>query len=62
MSDQKLLVEGLWDVDPSRLLSLGSGPVSSLLSLEDSVWASCANQVAIIQESSLHTQVDQSSD
>lgn len=54
-----LLVECLWDVDPCRLLSLGSDPVSSLLGLEDSVWASCANQVAVIQESSLQTQVEQ---
>uniref|UniRef100_H3CC92 Rho guanine nucleotide exchange factor 10 like n=1 Tax=Tetraodon nigroviridis TaxID=99883 RepID=H3CC92_TETNG len=48
--------ECLWDVDPCRLLSLGSEPVSSLLGLEDSVWASCANQVVVIQESSLQTQ------
>lgn len=54
-----LLAECLWDVDPCRLLSLGSDPVSSLLGLEDSVWASCANQVSVIQESSLHTQVEQ---
>lgn len=56
-----LLAECLWDVDPCGLLSLGSDPVSSLLGLEDSVWASCANQVAVVQESSLHVQVDQSS-
>lgn len=59
VSDYMLLVECLWDVDPCRLLSLGSDPVSSLLGLEDSVWASCANQVAVIQESSLQTQVEQ---
>lgn len=56
-SDRWLLAERLWDVDPCRLLSLGSEPVSSLLGLEDSVWAGCANQVWVLQESSLHTQV-----
>lgn len=56
---QILLVESLWDVDSCRLVSVGSDSVSSLLGLEDSVWASCANQVTVIQESSLQTQVDQ---
>lgn len=60
-SDQMLLVERLWDVEPCRLLSLGPDPVSSLLGLEDSVWAGCANQVAVLQESGLHAQVEQSS-
>lgn len=55
---QILLVESLWDVDSCRLVSVGSGPVCSLLGLEDSVWAGCANQVTVIQESSLQTQVD----
>lgn len=53
-----LLVESLWDVDSCRLLSVGSDSVCSLLGLEDSVWASCANRVTVIQESSLQTQVD----
>ncbi|XP_056897171.1 rho guanine nucleotide exchange factor 10-like protein isoform X1 [Takifugu flavidus] len=48
--------ESLWDVDSCRLLSVGSDSVCSLLGLEDSVWASCANQVTVIQESSLQTQ------
>ncbi|XP_037629561.1 rho guanine nucleotide exchange factor 10-like protein isoform X2 [Sebastes umbrosus] len=48
--------ERLWDVDSCRLVSLGSEPVCCLLTLEDSVWASCANQVTVIQGSSLHTQ------
>lgn len=56
---QTLLVASLWDVDSCRLVSMGSDPVCCLLGLEDSVWASCANQVTIIQESSLQTQVDQ---
>uniref|UniRef100_A0A4W6CTD6 Rho guanine nucleotide exchange factor 10 like n=1 Tax=Lates calcarifer TaxID=8187 RepID=A0A4W6CTD6_LATCA len=38
------------------LVSLGSEPVCSLLTIEDAVWASCANQVTVIQGSSLHTQ------
>lgn len=59
MSHQILPTESLWDVDSCRLVSLGSDPVYSLLGLENSVWASCANQVTVIQESSLHTQVDQ---
>ncbi|XP_051281958.1 rho guanine nucleotide exchange factor 10-like protein isoform X3 [Dicentrarchus labrax] len=48
--------ERLWDVDSCKLVSLGSEPVGSLLTLEDAVWASCANQVTVIQGSSLHTQ------
>ncbi|XP_068589224.1 rho guanine nucleotide exchange factor 10-like protein [Cebidichthys violaceus] len=48
--------ERLWDVDSCRLVSVGSEPVCSLLTLEDAVWASCANQVTVIQGSSLHTQ------
>lgn len=61
MLHQILPTESLWDVDSCRLVSLGPEPVNSLLGLEKSVWASCANQVTIIQESSLHTQVDQAS-
>ncbi|KAG8002371.1 Rho guanine nucleotide exchange factor 10-like protein [Nibea albiflora] len=48
--------ERLWDMDSCRLVSLGSEPVCSLLTLEDAVWASCINQVTVIQGSSLHTQ------
>ncbi|CAJ1055205.1 rho guanine nucleotide exchange factor 10-like protein isoform X2 [Xyrichtys novacula] len=48
--------ERLWEVDSCRMVSLGSEPVCCLLTLEDSVWASCANQVTVIQGSSLHTQ------
>ncbi|XP_070766530.1 rho guanine nucleotide exchange factor 10-like protein [Enoplosus armatus] len=48
--------ERLWDVDSCRLVSLGSEPVCSLLTVEDSIWASCANQVTVIQGSSLYTQ------
>ncbi|XP_074538407.1 rho guanine nucleotide exchange factor 10-like protein [Halichoeres trimaculatus] len=48
--------ERLWDVDTCRMVSLGSEPVRCLLTLGDTVWASCANQVSVIQGSSLHTQ------
>ncbi|XP_044068728.1 rho guanine nucleotide exchange factor 10-like protein isoform X2 [Siniperca chuatsi] len=48
--------ERLWDLDSCRLVPLGSQPVCSLLTLEDAVWASCANQVTVIQGSSLCTQ------
>ncbi|KAK5862953.1 hypothetical protein PBY51_000018 [Eleginops maclovinus] len=48
--------ERLWDVDSCRLLSLGCPPVCALLTLEYTVWASCANQVSVIHGTSLHTQ------
>ncbi|KAM8753703.1 rho guanine nucleotide exchange factor 10-like protein isoform 2-T2 [Acanthopagrus schlegelii] len=48
--------EKLWDVDSCRLVSLGSQPVCTLLALEEAVWASCANQVTVIQGSSLNTE------
>ncbi|CAK6974425.1 LOW QUALITY PROTEIN: rho guanine nucleotide exchange factor 10-like protein [Scomber scombrus] len=48
--------ERLWDMNSCRLVSLGSDPVFSLLTLEDTVWASCANQVTVIQGSSLLSQ------
>ncbi|KAJ8016354.1 hypothetical protein DPEC_G00006340 [Dallia pectoralis] len=48
--------EGLWDPDSCRLVIVGSGPIRTLLTLENAVWASCANQVTVIQGSSLHTQ------
>uniref|UniRef100_A0A7N6BXU9 DH domain-containing protein n=1 Tax=Anabas testudineus TaxID=64144 RepID=A0A7N6BXU9_ANATE len=48
--------ERLWDEDSCRLVSLGSEPVRSLLTLEDAVWATCANRVSVIQGASLHIQ------
>ncbi|KAL1021346.1 hypothetical protein UPYG_G00012080 [Umbra pygmaea] len=48
--------EGLWDPDSCRLVTVGSGPIRTLLTLENSVWASCANQVSVIQSTTLHTQ------
>ncbi|XP_056130102.1 rho guanine nucleotide exchange factor 10-like protein [Lampris incognitus] len=47
--------ERLWDIASCRSVALGSAPVGSLLTLEDTVWASCANSVTVIQVSSLHT-------
>uniref|UniRef100_A0A669DBP1 Rho guanine nucleotide exchange factor 10 like n=1 Tax=Oreochromis niloticus TaxID=8128 RepID=A0A669DBP1_ORENI len=40
----------------SQLMSLGSKPVYCLLALEDTVWASCENQVTVIQGDSLCVQ------
>uniref|UniRef100_A0A674B9E4 Rho guanine nucleotide exchange factor 10 like n=1 Tax=Salmo trutta TaxID=8032 RepID=A0A674B9E4_SALTR len=48
--------EGLWDPESCRLVTVGSGPIRTLLTLENAVWASCANHVTVIQGSSLHTQ------
>ncbi|KAK2898072.1 rho guanine nucleotide exchange factor 10-like protein isoform X2 [Channa argus] len=48
--------ERLWNPDSCKMVSLGSEPVRTLLTLEDTVWASCANQVTVIQGSSLHIQ------
>uniref|UniRef100_A0A8C8GU38 DH domain-containing protein n=1 Tax=Oncorhynchus tshawytscha TaxID=74940 RepID=A0A8C8GU38_ONCTS len=42
--------------DSSRTLIVGPEPVRTLLLLEDSMWASCANSVTIIEGSSLATQ------
>ncbi|XP_040009743.1 rho guanine nucleotide exchange factor 10-like protein isoform X2 [Xiphias gladius] len=53
---QRRTGERLWDMDSCRMVSLGSDLVCSLLTLEDTAWASCANQVIVIQGSSLHTQ------
>ncbi|XP_068186264.1 rho guanine nucleotide exchange factor 10-like protein [Antennarius striatus] len=47
--------ERLWDVHSCRLVSLGSEPVRILLSIEDTVWASCGNQVTVIQGSTPDT-------
>uniref|UniRef100_A0A4W5RV07 Rho guanine nucleotide exchange factor 10 like n=2 Tax=Hucho hucho TaxID=62062 RepID=A0A4W5RV07_9TELE len=42
--------------DSCRTVSVGPEPVRTLLVLEDSVWASCANTVTVIKGSSLSTQ------
>ncbi|XP_041744356.2 rho guanine nucleotide exchange factor 10-like protein isoform X1 [Coregonus clupeaformis] len=46
----------LWEPDSCRTVSVGPEPVRTLLVLEDSVWASCANSVTVIEGSSLSTQ------
>ncbi|KAJ7420516.1 Rho guanine nucleotide exchange factor 10 like protein [Pitangus sulphuratus] len=48
---------GLWEpaVPPTRL-AVGSGPVRALLTLEDTLWASCANQVTVLEATTLRAQ------
>uniref|UniRef100_A0A671T7J5 Rho guanine nucleotide exchange factor 10-like protein n=1 Tax=Sinocyclocheilus anshuiensis TaxID=1608454 RepID=A0A671T7J5_9TELE len=41
---------------PRRKVTVGSDPIRTLLALEDSVWASCANTVIVVDGSSLSTQ------
>lgn len=46
----------LWNKDSCRKVTVGSDPIRTLLALEDSVWASCANTVTVVDGSSLSTQ------
>ncbi|TRY64762.1 hypothetical protein DNTS_017637 [Danionella cerebrum] len=46
----------LWKQDSCRQVSIGSDPIRTLLALEDSVWASCANTVSVVVGSSLSIQ------
>ncbi|KAK2526737.1 Arhgef10l isoform A [Columba livia] len=48
---------GLWDVgeQPARL-AVGTGPVRVLLTLDETLWASCDNQVTVLDATSLHAQ------
>ncbi|XP_059383739.1 rho guanine nucleotide exchange factor 10-like protein [Carassius carassius] len=48
--------EGLWDPDSCRHVVIGCAPVLKLLQIDECVWASCANQVSVIEGSSLTTQ------
>ncbi|XP_065141979.1 rho guanine nucleotide exchange factor 10-like protein isoform X1 [Paramisgurnus dabryanus] len=48
--------EGLWDPDSCRHVVIGYAPVLKLLRIDECVWASCANQVSVIEGSSLRTQ------
>lgn len=50
----------LWSQDSCRKVTVGSDPIRTLLALEDSVWASSANTVTVVDGSSLSTQVDSS--
>lgn len=47
-----------WDLEsPPVCLTVGPGPIRTLLSLEDAVWASCGPQVTVLDATSLQTQV-----
>ncbi|NXC75146.1 ARGAL protein, partial [Anhinga anhinga] len=48
---------GLWDAmqQPTRL-AVGTGPVRALLTLDETLWASCTNQVTVLDATSLCTQ------
>ncbi|XP_058574888.1 rho guanine nucleotide exchange factor 10-like protein isoform X2 [Neofelis nebulosa] len=46
-----------WDLEsPPVCLTVGPGPVRTLLSLEDAVWASCGPRVTVLDATSLQTQ------
>lgn len=47
-----------WDLEsPPVCLTVGPGPIRTLLSLEDAVWASCGPRVTVLDATSLQTQV-----
>ncbi|XP_028339733.1 rho guanine nucleotide exchange factor 10-like protein isoform X5 [Physeter macrocephalus] len=47
-----------WDLEsPPVCLTVGPGPVRTLLSLEDTVWASCGPRVTVLDATSLQTQI-----
>ncbi|KAM8990124.1 rho guanine nucleotide exchange factor 10-like protein isoform 5-T5 [Ara ararauna] len=48
---------GLWDPaeQPTRL-AVGTGPVRALLTLDETLWASCTNQVTVLDATSLRAQ------
>ncbi|XP_016373486.1 rho guanine nucleotide exchange factor 10-like protein isoform X2 [Sinocyclocheilus rhinocerous] len=50
------VTEGFWDPDSCRHVVIGCAPVLKLLQIDECVWASCANQVSVIEGSSLRTQ------
>ncbi|NXF92816.1 ARGAL protein, partial [Eubucco bourcierii] len=48
---------GLWDpAQQPTCLTVGPGPVRALLTLDETLWASCANQVTVLDAISLHSQ------
>ncbi|KAM6191619.1 rho guanine nucleotide exchange factor 10-like protein isoform 1-T1 [Sarcoramphus papa] len=48
---------GLWDpVEQPTRLAVGTGPVRALLTLDETLWASCANQVTVLDATNLHAQ------
>ncbi|XP_016810561.3 rho guanine nucleotide exchange factor 10-like protein isoform X1 [Pan troglodytes] len=47
----------LWDLEsPPVCLTVGPGPVRTLLSLEDAVWASCGPRVTVLEATTLQPQ------
>ncbi|XP_069335515.1 rho guanine nucleotide exchange factor 10-like protein isoform X5 [Eulemur rufifrons] len=47
----------LWDLEsPPVCLTVGPGPIRTLLSLEDAVWASCGPRVTVLDAATLQTQ------
>ncbi|XP_051962088.1 rho guanine nucleotide exchange factor 10-like protein [Xyrauchen texanus] len=50
------VTEGLWDPDSCRHVVIGYAPILKLLRIDECVWASCANQVSVIEGSTLGTQ------
>ncbi|NXD71114.1 ARGAL protein, partial [Eolophus roseicapillus] len=48
---------GLWDLaEQPTCLPVGTGPVRALLTLDETLWASCANQVTVLDATSLRAQ------
>lgn len=48
---------GLWDLsEQPTCLPVGTGPVRALLMLDETLWASCANQVTVLDTSTLCAQ------
>lgn len=46
-----------WDLEsPPMCLTVGPGPIRTLLSLEDAVWASCGPRVTVLDAATLQTQ------
>ncbi|XP_058531873.1 rho guanine nucleotide exchange factor 10-like protein isoform X2 [Ochotona princeps] len=47
----------LWDLEsPPMCLTVGPGPIRTLLSLEDAVWASCGSRITVLDATTLQTQ------
>lgn len=47
-----------WDLEsPPMCLTVGPGPIRTLLSLEDTAWASCGSRVTVLDAATLQTQV-----
>uniref|UniRef100_A0A8C8S319 Rho guanine nucleotide exchange factor 10-like protein n=1 Tax=Pelusios castaneus TaxID=367368 RepID=A0A8C8S319_9SAUR len=48
---------GLWDLEAQpTCLEVGTGPVRTLLALDDTLWASCANRVTVLDAATLKVQ------